>query len=332
LARVLVTGGAGFIGSHLVDALLAEGETVRVLDDLSTGSLENLEGATASGRIEFIRGSVTDLRLTEDVAVGCERIFHLAATVGVRRVLADPLAGLRNNILGTDAVLRAARRGSPTSLVLFSSSEIYGRTTGGPLSEDDVSIIGPTAVPRWSYAASKVVGEYLALGEHQRNGMPVAIVRCFNTCGPRQTASYGMVIPSLMGQAMAGEPLTVYGDGTQTRCFSYVGDVVRGVLALSRLEAAGGRVFNIGSDEEISILGLAQKISAVWGGDRNVEMISYENAYGPGFEDVIRRVPDLSRIRALIGYRPETSLDRLLAITRDWFSSRIGQGRGEAVA
>ncbi len=332
MARVLVTGGAGFIGSHLVDALINEGETVRVLDDLSTGSLDNLEAATASGRLEFVRGSVTDMRVTEEAIAGCERIFHLAATVGVRRVLADPLGGLRNNILGTDVVLRAARRASPAAVLLFSSSEVYGRTTGGPLSEDDVSIIGPTAVPRWSYAASKAVGEYLALGEHQRNGMPVTIVRCFNTCGPRQTAAFGMVIPSLMGQAMSGEPLTVYGCGTQTRCFSFVGDVVRGVLALSKIEAARGRVFNIGSDEEISILGLARKIGAVCGGNRTVELVSYENAYGPGFEDVVRRVPDLSRIRALIGYRPETSLDRLLVITRDWLASRIAQGEGEAVA
>lgn len=332
MARVLVTGGAGFIGSHLVDALIAEGETVRVLDDLSTGSIENLDDATASGRLEFVRGSVTDVRLTKDVVDGCDRIFHLAATVGVRRVLADPLAGLRNNILGTDSILRVARKGPHSSVILFSSSEVYGRTTGGPLAEDEVSVIGPTAVPRWSYAASKAVSEYLALGEHQRHGMPVIIVRCFNTCGPRQLGSFGMVIPSLLAQAVQGESLTVYGDGTQTRCFSYVGDVVRGVLALSMSDVAHGRVFNIGSDEEVSILGLADRIRAACGNDKPLRLIPYDQAYGPGFEDVIRRVPDLSRIRATIGYRPETSLDRLLAITRDWFVSKIARAQGMPVA
>jgi UDP-glucose 4-epimerase len=322
LARVLVTGGAGFIGSHLVDALVGEGETVRVLDDLSTGRLENLDKPLSAGRIEFIRGSVGDLETARRAAAGCARIFHLAATVGVRRVLSDPIGGLLNNIFGTDSILKAARATSPESLILFSSSEVYGRTTGGPLSEEDVSTIGPTAVPRWSYAASKVVGEYLALGEHQKSGLPVTVVRCFNTCGPRQVGSFGMVIPSLMGQALAGEDLTVYGDGMQTRCFSYVGDVVRGVLALSRLPAARGFVFNIGSDEEVAILDLAERIRTFCGSTRKVRLIPYDQAYGPGFEDVVRRVPDLSRIRGLIGYQPETPLDRLLTITRDWFVSQ----------
>lgn len=323
MSLVLVTGGAGFIGSHLVDALLAEGESVRVLDDLSTGSRENLSGALASGRTELIVGSVTDASLTDEAARGCERIFHLAATVGVRRVLADPLGGLRNNIMGADTILRAARKASPESVVFFSSSEVYGRTTGGPLSEDSSSTIGPTAVPRWSYAAGKAVGEYLALGEHHRHGLPVTIVRCFNTCGPRQIGSYGMVIPNLMRQAMAGEAMTIYGDGMQTRCFSYVGDVVRGVLALSRRPSAFGEVFNIGSDEEVAIIDLAHAIARVVESRIPPRKIPYDEAYGPGFEDVLRRVPDLTKIRREIGYSPEVGLDQLLRFTRDWLSSRL---------
>jgi UDP-glucose 4-epimerase len=318
LARVLVTGGAGFIGSHLVDRLVSEGETIRVLDDLSTGRIENLAGALASGKVEFIAGTVVDAGLAESAAEGCERIFHLAATVGVRRVLADPAAGLRNNILGVDSILRAARRSCPRSLMLFSSSEVYGRTSGGPLGEDTASLIGPTNVPRWSYAAGKAVGEYLALGEYRRHGVPVTIVRCFNTCGPRQIDAYGMVIPSLLRQALAGATMTVYGDGRQTRCFSFVGDVVRGVLALSNCEPARGEVYNIGTDHEVSILELAHAIRTICGGSSPVTLIPYEEAYGQGFEDVPRRIPDLRKLCQQIDYTPQVDLKRLLEITRDW--------------
>jgi UDP-glucose 4-epimerase len=318
LAQVLVTGGAGFIGSHLVDVLVAAGQTVRVLDDLSTGCVENLAGAMASGRVDLRVGTAVDPRVAESAAEGCERIFHLAATVGVRRVLADPAAGLRNNILGVDSILRAARRTQPRSLVIFSSSEIYGRTSGGPLSEETASLIGPTNVPRWSYAAGKAVGEYLALSEHRRHGMPVTIVRCFNTCGPRQIDAYGMVIPSLLRQALAGAAMTVYGDGKQTRCFSYVGDVVRGVLALSECDDARGEVYNIGTDQEVSIHDLARSIQRVCGSHSPITLIPYEEAYGSGFEDVPRRIPDLRKLRSRIDYSPRVDLDRLLEITRDW--------------
>ncbi len=318
MAQVLVTGGAGFIGSHLVDALVAEGQTVRVLDDLSTGRMENLAGAMASGCVDLRVGTVVDPRAVESAAEGCERIFHLAATVGVRRVLADPAGGLRNNILGVDSVLRAARSTQPRSLVLFSSSEIYGRTSGGPLAEDAASLIGPTNVPRWSYAAGKAVGEYLALGEYRRHGMPVTIVRCFNTCGPRQIDAYGMVIPSLLRQALAGVPITVYGDGRQSRCFSYVGDVVRGVLALSKCDGARGEVYNIGTDHEVTILDLARSIKRICGSPSPITLIPYEEAYGSGFEDVPRRIPDLRKLRDRIDYSPRVDLERLLEITREW--------------
>ena len=323
MAEVLVTGGAGFIGSHLVDSLLAEGERVRVLDDLSTGRRENLARALQTGRVELRVGSVTDLGAAEDAATGCERIFHLAATVGVRRVLADPIAGLRNNVLGTDSIVRAARKTRPNSLVIFSSSEVYGRSTGAPLTEETVAVIGPTTVPRWSYAAGKTVSEYLALGEYRRSKLPVTIVRCFNTCGPRQVGSYGMVIPSFLQQALTGEDLTVYGDGSQTRCFSFVGDVVRGVLSLSRLATAHGEVFNIGTDQEVTILDLARTIRQICNSDSKVRRVPYREAYGDGFEDVPRRVPSLAKIREWIGYEPEVHLHRLLEITRDWVHERL---------
>lgn len=323
MARVLVTGGAGFIGSHLVDALVDAGETVRVLDDLSTGRRENLDRSLATGRAELLVGSVVDPLLAESAARGCDRIFHLAATVGVRRVLSDPVAGLRNNILGTDSIIRAARRSRPRSLVMFSSSEVYGRTSGGALAEDAATLIGPTVVPRWSYAAGKVVGEYLALGEQRRSGLPVTIVRCFNTCGPRQVGSYGMVIPSLLRQALLGEPLTVYGDGAQTRCFSYVGDVVRGVLSLSGLSSACGETFNIGTDQEIAIIDLARMIRDLCASRSEILLVPYEKAYGDGFEDVPRRVPDLRKIRRWIGYDPEVDLEKLLTVTRDWVQERL---------
>jgi UDP-glucose 4-epimerase len=241
----------------------------------------------------------------------------------VRRVLADPIGGLRNNVLGTDSILRAAKKTCPTSLVLFSSSEVYGRSTGGPLSEDAAAVIGPTAVPRWSYAAGKAVSEYLALGEFDRNGLPVTIVRCFNTCGPRQVGSYGMVIPSFLQQALTGEELTVYGDGSQTRCFSYVGDVVRGVLSLSRLDAARGEVFNIGTDQKVTILELAELVRRLCGSHTAIRHVPYETAYGEGFEDVPRRVPRLAKIIDWIGYKPEVDLEGLLEITRDWVRDQL---------
>lgn len=323
MSQVLVTGGAGFIGSHLVDALVSDGHSVRVLDDLSTGREQNLSDAMRTGRVRLIVGSVADVDLLEDAARGCDRIFHLAATVGVRRVLADPLGGLRNNILGTDAVLRVARRTKPLSLVVFSSSEVYGRTNGGALSEATPSEIGPTSVPRWSYAVGKAVGEYLVLGEHRRSGLPVTVVRCFNTCGPRQLGAYGMVIPNFMRQALLDEAITVYGDGLQSRCFSYVGDVVRGVLALSTHDAAQGEVYNIGTDEEISIRTLAELIRTLCDSRAEIRFLPYEEAYGPGFEDVPRRVPDLSKIRTAIDYRPECDLRRLLATTREWVAQQL---------
>ncbi|MBD3161331.1 MAG: NAD-dependent epimerase/dehydratase family protein, partial [Candidatus Eisenbacteria bacterium] len=224
--------------------------------------------------------------------------------------------------LGTDSVLRAARETRPDSLVLFSSSEVYGRTEGGAVSEEAVTVIGPTTVPRWSYAAGKAVGEYLALAEHRRHELPVTIVRCFNTCGPRQIDAYGMVLPAFLQQAISGRPLTVYGDGRQTRCFSYVGDVVRGVLALSRATSARGEVFNIGCDEEISILDLARRVRDLCGSRSEIRMVPYRQAYGDGFEEVPRRVPDLAKIRRWIDYRPEVGTTRLLEITRDWVRER----------
>ncbi|MDM7915154.1 MAG: NAD-dependent epimerase/dehydratase family protein [Candidatus Eisenbacteria bacterium] len=324
MAQVLVTGGAGFIGSHLVDALLSQGETVRILDDLSTGSRRNVEAALATGRAELIVDTVADPATAEAAARGCERIFHLAATVGVRRVLSDPIGGLANNVAGTSSILAAARRTKPGSLVLFSSSEVYGPTTEGPLHEDDPPRIGSPRVARWSYAAGKALGERLARRAYLDHGVPVTIIRCFNTCGPRQVGNEGMVIPTFLDQAAKGEPITVYGDGTQSRCFSFVGDVVRGVLTLSRTPAARGEVYNIGNDREVSILELAEAIREITGSRSPIRFVPYDEAYGPGFEEVPRRIPDLGKIQSTIGYAPRVGLEDLLRLTWRWLRETPG--------
>jgi len=310
---LLVTGGAGFIGSHLVDALLDRGENVRVLDDLSSGRLENLARARQSGRLQVTVGSVCDLPLFRAQIEGCARIYHLAASVGVDMVTNRPSESLRNNVEGVQNLFAAISDSQPPErVVLFSSSEVYGKSSQLPLREESDLVLGPSTVPRWSYASGKVMGEFLALGEYQRCGRPVTVVRCFNTCGPRQRASYGMVVPRFLDQALAGEPITVYGDGTQTRCFSYVGDVVEGVVRLAEHPDAVGQVYNLGSDRETSILELAQRVVALTGSASSIRLFPYAQVYGDSFQDVRRRVPDLGKIRRLLGDLPSTDLDALL--------------------
>jgi UDP-glucose 4-epimerase len=313
--KALVTGGAGFIGSHLVDALVARGDTVIVLDDLSTGRVSNIEHHLAGGAVEFVRGSVSDEPVVADLMSRVDHVFHLAASVGVRRIVERPLESLLNNLTGAEVVLRAAHAAGVKKLVLFSSSEVYGKGDKRPLRESDDSVLGASSVTRWGYAASKAVDEFLALAYHRDMGLPVVVVRCFNTCGPRQVDAYGMVIPCFIHQALRGDPITVFGDGLQTRCFSYVGDVVRGVLLLADSPDTIGQVFNIGTDTEVTILELARRIVAATGSDSTLQLIPYDDVFEPPFEDVRHRVPDLAKIRRVAGYEPETDLDTLLKVT-----------------
>jgi UDP-glucose 4-epimerase len=312
--RVLVTGGAGFIGSHLSEALLQRGAEVWALDDLSTGRLENLRSFERHPRFRFLEGNVTDSALVHGLVAQCDRVFHLAAAVGVKYVLENPLRSLLTNIRGTEVVLEACSEHN-RKVMVFSSSEVYGKGVSVPFSEDDDRVMGPTHKLRWSYACGKAVDECLAQAYYQQRQLPVTVVRCFNTCGPRQTGAYGMVIPNMILRALRNEPILVFGDGLQSRCFSAVGDVVRGVLLLADSKEAEGEIFNVGSDEECSVLELAQRIRSMCDSKSEIEFVPYEKVYGSSFEDMRRRVPDLRKIGRYAGYRPEISLNQLLDMT-----------------
>jgi UDP-glucose 4-epimerase len=299
-----------------VEALLHRGERVRVLDDLSSGRLENLTQALASGAVEWCQGSVCDGELLREQVRGCSAIFHLAASVGVAMITARPAECLRNNVEGVERLFEViAEEAAAPRVLLFSSSEVYGKSEDVPLREDGNLVLGPTDVSRWSYASGKVVGEFLALSEYRRSEVPVTVVRCFNTCGPRQRSAYGMVIPRFLDQALQGKPLTIYGDGLQSRCFSYVGDVVEQVLRLAGHPGAIGQVFNIGADHETTVLELADRVVALTGGRSTLLKVPYREVYGESFQDIRRRVPDLSKLRRLIGDLPQTDLDGLLRLT-----------------
>jgi len=321
--RVLVTGGAGFIGSHLCEALLGAGSEVWALDDLSTGRLENLRSFERHPKFRFLEGSVTDSALVNGLVAQSDRVFHLAAAVGVKYVLENPLRSLITNIRGTEHVLEACAEHGRKAMV-FSSSEVYGKGVTVPFSEDDDRVLGPTHKLRWSYACGKAVDECLAQAYWQQRQLPVVIVRCFNTCGPRQTGSYGMVIPNMIARALRDEPILVFGDGEQSRCFSAVSDVVRGVMLLAESREAEGEVFNVGSDEEVTILELAQRIRTMCDSKSEIERVPYEKVYGSSFEDMRRRVPNLSKIQRYVGYRPESSLHGLLEITIKDMCDQIG--------
>ena len=315
--RVLVTGGAGFIGSHLCEALLHNGNEVWALDDLSTGRLENIRTFERNDRFRFLEGTVLDPAVVQGLVAQSDRVYHLAAAVGVKYVLENPLRSLITNIRGTEVVLEACAQ-HKRRVVIFSSSEVYGKGVTVPFAEDDDRVMGPTHKLRWSYACGKAVDECVAQAYWQQQQLPVTIVRCFNTCGPRQTGSYGMVIPSMVLRALRNEPILVYGDGEQSRCFSAVGDVVRGTLLLAECEAALGEIFNIGTDEEVSVRQLAERIKVRCNSSSPIECVPYEQIYGRSFEDMRRRVPDLRKIRRFIGYRPAITLDALLdSVIRD---------------
>lgn len=316
--HVLVTGGAGFIGSHLVERLLAEGHTVTVLDDFSGGRPENLAAVLDHPRLRLLRGDVTDPHILSAALDGIDTVFHLAAVVGVPRVLADPLRTLQVNVLGTERVLAAcAQRGLP--ICLASSSEVYGKGVRWPAAEDDDLRLGPPTSPRWAYAVSKLLDEHLALA-WARHGLPVRIVRYFNVYGPRaDPAGYGYVIARFMDQALRGEPLTVYGDGRQTRSFIYVSDAVEGTLRAGTHPAAVGKIFNIGRAEEISIRELAGKVRAITGRPVPIRFVPLPEAYGPGFKDPPRRVPDVRQARTLLGFEARVTLEEGLKRTWEWW-------------
>lgn len=312
--RVLVTGGAGFIGSHLCEALLDRGSEVWALDDLSTGRLENLRTFERHPKFRFLEGNVTDSALIHGLVAQCDYVYHLAAAVGVKYVLENPLRSLITNIRGTEVILEACAE-HQRKVMIFSSSEVYGKGVTVPFSEDDDRVMGPTHKLRWSYACGKAVDECLAQAYYQQRQLPVIAVRCFNTCGPRQTGAYGMVIPNMIARALRDEPILVFGDGQQSRCFSAVHDVVRGVLMLSECDEAYGQIFNVGSDEEVTVLELARRIRSMCESRSEIEFVPYEKVYGSSFEDMRRRVPNLSKINNFVGYRPRITLDHLLEMT-----------------
>ena len=311
VTRYLITGGAGFIGSHLAEALLVQGDEVSVLDSLSTGRFSNLAGVHDSPRFSFTQGSVLDELAVDQAVRGCDVVVHLAAAVGVKLIVEQPLYSLTTNIKGAITVLEAAHR-YRRKVMVASSSEIYGKNNSGPLNEQSDRVLGSPTVARWAYSTSKAVDEILAYAYYHERDLPTIVVRLFNTVGPRQSPAYGMVIPRLVRQAVASEPLTVYGDGSQTRCFCHVADVVDGLIRLLHEPRAEGDVFNIGGTEEISIQQLAELIIVTTGSSSSIVHLPYEVAYEVGFEDMARRVPDVTKVGKLTGWRSERNLADIL--------------------
>jgi len=314
--RYLVTGGAGFIGSHLAEALLERGHEVFVLDDLSTGSAANIEPLKQNPRFHYAIGSVTDSPLVAEMVDQADVVFHLAAAVGVFLVVESPVRTIETNVRGTEVVLHHAAK-KKRKVVLASTSEVYGHSEAVPFREDADLTLGPATEGRWSYACSKALCEFLALAYYRERGVPVVIARVFNTVGPRQTGRYGMVVPRFVGQALAGEPITVYGDGEQTRSFAYVGDTVRALIALAEAEGAAGEIFNVGSDAEITINELAERVRALVNPRAEIRHVPYDQAYGANFRDLRRRCPDISKLRAAVGFEPTVDLDETIRRVRD---------------
>jgi UDP-glucose 4-epimerase len=316
--NAFITGGAGFIGSHLAEALLAAGHQVTVLDNLSTGAMENIEHLKEHPGFRYVIDSITNEPVLAELIDRVDVVFHLAAAVGVRLIVEAPVHTIETNVHGTEVVLKHANK-KKKLVVIASTSEVYGKSTDVPFREDTDLVMGPTTKHRWAYACSKAIDEFLALAYWKERKLPVIIVRFFNTVGPRQTGRYGMVIPNFVRQGLAGQPITVHGDGTQTRSFCYVGDVVEALQRLVAEPRAVGEVFNVGNTEEISILALAERIRDLTGGRSEIVTIPYDQAYETGFEDMPRRVPDLAKISHLIGYAPVVGLDEILERVVDHF-------------
>jgi UDP-glucose 4-epimerase len=322
MSRVLITGGAGFIGSHLAEALVARGDHVTVVDDESTGNADNLSAIRRHANFVFVSGSVTDRALVARLVADVDEVYHLAAAVGVQLIASNPIRTIETNVYPTELLLAELRRrqeaGRTVKLFLASTSEVYGKNPKPRWTEEDDLVFGPTTRARWSYGVSKAIDEFLALAYWRQYQLPVVVARFFNVVGPRQTGSYGMVLPRFVDAALAGRPLVVHDDGQQVRCFGHVADVVRAVLDLMQTPAALGRVFNVGSDQPISILELANRVIAVVNPALAVQFQSYAEAYSPDFEDVRSRVPDLGRLRATIDYRPRYSLDDVIGEVVAW--------------
>lgn len=319
--KVLITGGAGFIGSHLADAYIERGDEVFVIDDLSTGSIDNIHHLKGHQRFHYEIESVQNLPVLAELVDRCDVIFHLAAAVGVKLIVESPVRTIETNVRGTEVVLAAANK-KKKRVLIASTSEVYGLSEHVPFREDGNLVMGATTKGRWSYACSKAIDEFLALAYWREKKLPTIVVRLFNTVGPRQTGQYGMVIPTFVKQALSGRPMTVYGTGDQTRCFGFVSDVVKALVAVMDHPAAVGNVYNIGSSEEISINSLAGRVRELTNSDSEIVHIPYGEAYEEGFEDMPRRVPDTTKIRELVGFRPETPLDTILKEVIAYHSGR----------
>jgi len=311
--RALITGGAGFIGSHLSERLLDEGHKVSVIDDLSTGAFENIAHLKGRPGFTYTIDTVTNEPLLAELVDQCDVIFHLAAAVGVKLIVEAPVRTIETNVHGTEVVLRAAAKKNKL-VIIASTSEVYGKSADVPFREDGDLALGPTSKHRWAYACSKAIDEFLALAYHREKKLPVIVVRFFNTVGPRQTGRYGMVVPNFVRQALDGQPITVFGDGNQTRCFTYVGDVVNALVKICQEPRAIGEVYNLGNEEEVSIRELAERVKASTGSASPIVTVPYDQAYESGFEDMPRRVPDISKVRALIGFEPKVQLDEILRL------------------
>jgi UDP-glucose 4-epimerase len=319
--KALITGGAGFVGSHLAEALLGRGDEVHVIDNLSTGSIENVEHLKGNSRFHYTIDSVLNEPVLAELVDRAEVVFHLAAAVGVRLIVESPVNTIETNVHGTEMVLKLANK-KRKKVLLTSTSEVYGKANAVPFREDGDLVMGPTSKGRWSYACSKAIDEFLALAYHKEKRLPVVVARLFNTVGPRQTGRYGMVVPNFVKQALLGHPLGVFGDGTQTRCFTYVTDVVGQLIALAEEPRAVGEVWNVGNDrEEVTIHDLARRVVLRTSSRSAIELVPYDRAYEEGFEDMLRRVPDLSKLRALTGYEPKVHLDEILDRVVTYFTS-----------
>jgi len=325
--RVLITGGAGFIGSHLSDAYLERGDEVFIVDDLSTGSFGNIQHLKDHARFHYKIDSVHNRPVTAELVDQCDVIFHLAAAVGVKLIVESPVRTIETNVHGTEVVLSLASKKKKKVLVA-STSEVYGLSTEVPFREDGNLVMGATTKGRWSYACSKAIDEFLALAYWREKKLPTVIVRLFNTVGPRQTGQYGMVIPTFVKQALSGRPITVFGSGEQSRCFCYVGDVVGALMKLMHDESAVGEVFNVGSNHEITILDLARRVKELTNSKSEITFVPYDEAYEEGFEDMPRRIPDISKVNSQVGFQPEKSLDGILESVIEFHSEQMSVGHG----